>query len=201
MSKNTNNTAALFVVHNGKQVDLSDIKATPFDAICNQMIEATENTYGSHIRLAAKLNDMLPFAWFDVTPEDLKSKATDEAKAMEPHWTALYAALRKAGHTNPSVPGGRIRDYGRNIRAGLAPNGKTMADGSALPNNVSPDGEGEGANPAKRSPMLRNVEEAIALWKFNSKLPADQVPAQLTAAIPHLAAFLKALGVDVRTIK
>ena len=196
----TNNVTS-FVVHNGKQIDLTDVTTKSFAVLCDEMIEATESTYGSHIKIAAKLNDMLPFAWFDVTPEDLKRKATDDAKAMEPHWTALYAALKKAGHSNASVPGGRIREYGRNIRAGLAPNGKSMADGSPLPNNVSEgEGEGEGANPAKRSPMLRNVEDLVALYKHNDKLGKD-APAKVKAAQPHIVKALEALGVDVRTIK
>ena len=195
----TKATITSFLVHNGKQVDVSDIADLTFDALCNEMVEATESTYGSHIRIAYKLNDLLPFAWYDVTPEDLKRKATDEAKAMEPHWTMLYAAFKRAGHTNASVPGGRIRDYGRNIRAGLAPNGKTMIDGSPLPNNVSEEGEGEGANPAKRSPMLRNVEELTTLWKFNDK-QAD-LPTKIVKAQAKIVEALAELGIDVRTIK
>ena len=190
---NTTNAPA-FVVVDGKKINI-DVANVTLDAICNEMIEATRKEYGSHIRIAAKLNDLLPFAWYDVDPKEV----SDNAKALDTHKKPLYAALRKAGHTNPSVPFGRMRDYGRNLRAGLAPNGKSMADGSPLPNNVSEEGEGEGANPAKRSPMLRNVEELTALWKFNEK-QAD-LPAKIAGAQKHIVAALAALGIDVRTIK
>ena len=190
---NTTNAPA-FVIVDGKKINI-DVANVSLDAICNEMIEATRKEYGSHIRIAAKLNDLLPFAWYDVDPKEV----SDNAKALDTHKKPLYAALRKAGHTNPSVPFGRMRDYGRNLRAGLAPNGKSMADGSPLPNNVSEEGEGEGANPAKRSPMLRNVEELTALWKFNEK-QAD-LPAKIADAQKHIVAALAALGIDVRTIK
>ena len=192
---NKTNTAAAFVVVNGKQIDVA-VKGLTLDAICQEMIEATEKQYGSHIRIAAKLNELLPFAWYDVDPQEV----SDEAKALDVHKKPLYAALKKAGHTNPSVPFGRMREYGRNLRAGLSPNGKTMADGSAIPNSVSTEGEGEGANPAKRSPVLRNIDELVKLWKANDKLGKD-APAKVTAAQPHIEAALKALGVDVRTVK
>lgn len=190
---NTTNAPA-FVVVDGKKINI-DVANVTLDAICNEMIEATRKEYGSHIRIAAKLNDLLPFAWYDLDPKEV----SDNAKALDTHKKPLYAALKKAGHTNPSVPFGRMRDYGRNLRAGLAPNGKSMADGSPLPNNVSEEGEGEGANPAKRSPMLRNVEELTALWKFNDK-QAD-LPAKIADAQKHIVAALAALGIDVRTIK
>jgi len=190
---NTTNAPA-FVIVDGKKINI-DVANVTLDAICNEMIEATRKEYGSHIRIAAKLNDLLPFAWYDVDPKEV----SDNAKALDTHKKPLYAALKKAGHTNPSVPFGRMRDYGRNLRAGLAPNGKSMADGSPLPNNVSEEGEGEGANPAKRSPMLRNVEELTALWKFNEK-QAD-LPAKIAGAQKHIVAALAALGIDVRTIK
>jgi hypothetical protein len=190
---NTTNAPA-FVIVDGKKINI-DVANVTLDAICNEMIEATRKEYGSHIRIAAKLNDLLPFAWYDVDPKEV----SDNAKALDTHKKPLYAALKKAGHTNPSVPFGRMRDYGRNLRAGLAPNGKSMADGSPLPNNVSEEGEGEGANPAKRSPMLRNVEELTALWKFNEK-QAD-LPAKIADAQKHIVAALAALGIDVRTIK
>ena len=191
---NTNTTTA-FVIVDGKKINI-DVANVTLDAICNEMIEATRKEYGSHIRIAAKLNNLLAFAWYDVDPKEV----SDDAKALDAHKKPLYAALKKAGHTNPSVPFGRMRDYGRNLRAGLAPNGKSMADGSPLPNNVSEgEGEGEGANPAKRSPMLRNVEELTALWKFNEK--QGDLPAKIVDAQKHSEAALKALGIDVRNIK
>jgi hypothetical protein len=190
---NATNTTAAFVIMNGEKIDV-DVTNVSLDSIINEMVEVTKREHGAHIRIAAKLNDLLPFAWYDVAPQE----KSDNATAFAPHWKAVYDGFKKAGHSNPSVPGKRIRDYGRNLRAGLAPNGKTMADGTALAEGEGADGEG--ANPAKRSPMLRNVEELTALWKFNDRL-AGEAPAKVQAAQKHIVAALAALGLDVKTIK
>ena len=188
MSK-TNNAAA-FVVFNGNKIDLADIKTKSFDALCGEMVKAEKSAYGSHIRIAAKLN-LLPFPWYDID----NGEVSDNAKALKPHKEALYKAFKEAGHSNPSVPYGRIREYGRNLAAGLAPNGKALADGSPLPEG---EGEGEGANPAKRSDMLFAVEESTRLWKRMNK--SDN--AKLVAFAADLAKAMNAhLGIDVRTIK
>lgn len=192
-------TAAAFVVIDGNKVDV-DVSALTLDAIVKEMVKAARQEYGSHIRIAAKLNELMPFAWFDIDPKEV----SEQAKELAPHkkivFEGLHAASPSGKHSNASVPFGRIREYGRNQRAGLSPNGKTMADGSPLPNSVS-EGEttGEGANPAKRSPMLRNVEELTALWKSNEK--QTDLPAKVQEAQKHIATALNALGLDVRTIK
>lgn len=194
MAKN-NQTPLAFVIADGKPLDLSDIHTSKLDTICDAMVAATESVYGSHIRIAAKLNDLMPFDWFDVEHQEV----SDNAKALAPHKKVVLDAFKRAKHSNPSQPYKRIREYGRNLRAGLAPNGKCMADGSPLP--AGEETTGEGANPAKRSPMLRNIEELTALWKSNAKLSADEIPAKVANAQVHIEAALAALGVDVRTIK
>jgi hypothetical protein len=170
-----------------------DVAATPLATILNEMVEATAKAYGSHIRIAAKFNELLDFCWFDVEANE-KSTYADRLK---PHKTELYAAFRKAGHTNPSVPYKRICDYGRNLANGLAPNGKTTLDGQ--PVNGEGEGEGDGAGPAPRSAMLRNIEELTSLYKFNDKQGAD-LPAKVKDAQKHITAALKALGIDVAAI-
>ena len=184
-------TLASIVIVDGKPVDI-DVAGNSLPELIEAMVEAESQSYGSHIRIAAKFNELMPFAWFDIDHNEV----SDNAKALKPYRTQLYAGFKKAGHSNPSVPGKRIRDYGRNLRAGLAPNGKAMADGSPLP---ASEGEGEGANPAKRSPMLRNIEELTSLWKFNNK--QDNLPAKVNEAQKHIAAALAALGIDVRNVK
>jgi hypothetical protein len=79
---------------------------------------------------------------------------------------------------------------------GLAPSGKVTLDGQPV---EAGEGEGDGANPAPRSAMLRNVEELTKLWKFNDKEGAA-LPAKIVAAQKHIEAALKALGLDVATI-
>jgi hypothetical protein len=184
-----------FVIVDGVKIDLADIHTATLDTILADMVEAEHKGYGAHIRIAAKFNDLMACAWFDID----NGEVSDNATALKPHKDALYKAFKAARHSNPSVPYKRIRDYGRNLRAGLAPNGATMADGSPIPNSVEEGATGEGANPSKRSPMLRNVEELTALWKFNTK--QSDLPAKVKAAQGHIEAALKALGVDVRTIK
>lgn len=189
-----NNAAASFVIVDGIKIDV-DVHNIALEAILADMVEAEHKGYGAHIRVAAKFNDLMAFAWYDIGAQEV----SEEAKALKPHKEALYKAFKAARHSNPSVPFGRIKEYGRNLRAGLAPNGKTLADGSPLPNNVSEEQAGDGANPAKRSPMLRNIEELTALWKFNEK--QTDLPAKVQDAHKHILAALKALGIDPRNVK
>jgi hypothetical protein len=164
-----------------------DVAATPLATILTDMVEATGKVYGSHIRIAAKFNLLMGFAWFDMAP----TEKSDNAKALKVLKGELYEAFRKAGHTNPSVPYKRICDYGRNLRNGLAPSGKATLDGTP----VAPEAEeSDGAGPAPRSAMLRNIEELTALYKFNDKQGGD-LPAKVQAAQVHIMAALKALGV------
>jgi hypothetical protein len=168
-----------------------DVIATPLATILNEMVEATAKAYGSHIRIAAKFNLLMGFAWFDMAP----TEKSEDAKVLKALKGELYEAFRKAGHTNPSVPYKRICDYARNLRNGLAPNGKTTLDGTP----VEGEGEGDGAGPAPRSAMLRNIEELTALYKFNDKQGAD-LPAKVKDAQKGIIIALKALGIDVAAI-
>jgi hypothetical protein len=169
-----------------------DVAATPLATILTDMVEATGKVYGSHIRIAAKFNLLMGFAWFDMAP----TEKSDNAKALKVLKGELYEAFRKAGHTNPSVPYKRICDYGRNLRNGLAPSGKATLDGTP----VAPEAEeSDGAGPAPRSAMLRNIEELTDLYKFNDK-QGDALPAKVQAAQKHIIAALEALGLDVAAI-
>jgi hypothetical protein len=182
--------AVAFVIVNGQQINI-DVDAIALDALIDEMVTATANEYGSHIRIAAKLNELMPFAWYDI--EHLEK--SDNATVFAPHKTTVLNGFKAAGHSNPSVPLKRIREYGRNMRAGLAPNGKAFANGDPLPEG---EGEGEGANPAKRSDKLFAVEESVKLWKRMSK--SDDKALQAYGA--ELAALIKAhLKLDVATVK
>ena len=171
-------------------VDLN-VSEVALSTLYSEMIDASQKTYGSHIKIAAKYNNLMPFAWYDMAP----TEKSENAKTLKAHKAELYEAFRKAGHSNPSVPFKRICDYGRNLANGLAPSGKTTIDGAP----VEQSDESDGAAPAPRSAMLRNVEELTALWKFNDKQGGD-LPAKVKAAQVHIEAALKALGLDVATI-
>ena len=192
---NTTTTATAFVMVDGKQVDV-DVAGVSLDAIIAEMVDATKTVYGANIRIAAKLNDLMAFDWFDVEHQEV----SDNAKALKPHKAAVLAGFKLAGHSNPSKAYADIRKYGRNLRAGYSANGDTMADGSPRPDAGNGEADADnGANPAKRSPMLRNIEELTKLWKFNAGL--DATPEKIAAAQSHITAALAALGIDVRTIK
>jgi hypothetical protein len=170
-----------------------DVAAVPLATILTEMVEASGKVYGSYIRIAAKFNELMPFAWYDID----HSEKSDNNKTLKGHKKPLYDALKLAGHTNASVPYGRMCDYARNMRNGLAPNGKTTLDGT--PVEGEGEGDGAGAGPAPRSAMLRNIEELTSLYKFNDKQGAD-LPAKVKDAQKHITAALKALGIDVAAI-
>ena len=177
-----------------------DVSNVTLDAIVDNMVEVTNDArgkiYGANILIARKLNDMLPFDWFDVEHREV----SDNAKALKAPKARVLKGAADAGHSNPSKLWADVREYGRNLRAGYSANGKTMADGSPRPDAGNGEADADnGANPAKRSPMLRNIEELTKLWKFNAGL--DATPEKIAAAQSHIVAALAALGIDVRTIK
>jgi hypothetical protein len=172
----------------GVDINVSEIALS---TLLTEMVEASKQAYGAHIKIAAKFNNLMQFAWFDMSP----TEKSENAKTLKGHKTELYAAFKSAGHSNPSVPFKRICDYGRNLANGLAPSGKTTIDGEP----VEQADESDGAAAAPRSAMLRNVEELTALWKFNDKQGGD-LPAKVAAAQKHIEAALKVLGLDVATI-
>lgn len=194
------NTTPAFVIVDGAQIDV-DVHNVALDDILKELVSETKDIRkretGMYVRIAAKFNDLMPFAWYDIEPDEKSA----EQDLFAPHKKAFYKSLRDAGHSNPSVQGKRVRDYGRNMRAGLAPNGLTMADGSPLPETGEGEGEGEG-EASKRSITLRNVEELIKLYKANKKaIDANDCPAQVADAQVGIVAALTALGVSIATIK
>ena len=178
------------VILNGMAIDINVANET-LDALIDTMVGNTKSVYGANIRIAAKLNELMPFAWFDVEHLEI----SDNAKALAPNKAKALAGFKRAGHSNPSKAYKDIRDYGRNMRAGLAPNGKTMADGSPLPEG---EATGEGANPAKRSDMLFAIEEGTRQWK---RLAKSDNPDLVALADDYAAAMKKRLKFDVRTVK
>jgi hypothetical protein len=173
----------------GVDINVADVSLA---SILAEMIEASKQAYGSHIKIAAKFNELMSFDWFDIAP----TEKSENAKTLKSFKSPLYVALKEAGHTNPSVPYGRMCDYGRNIRNGLSPNGKTTIDGQPVEQG---EAESDGAGPTPRSAMLRNVEELSALWKFNDKQGKD-LPAKVKRAQVKIAEALAELGLDVANI-
>lgn len=150
-----------------------------------EVVANTVRAYGGERRYALALNAAFAIDWFDIEANDKSA----EAAPFMGEKGALYQMLRDAKHTNPSTVMGRVRKLGREARY---PTPEATGEGAE-------GAEGEGAEGSgQRSPLLRNMEELVKLFKFNSKLEA--CPANIAAAQDHIAAALAALGVNVSTI-
>ena len=148
------------------------------------------NVLGSAERkYAVALNDHFAQPWYKCGDSD-----TDElAKAVKAEKSEFYKPLKAIGHKNPSTIMGRVRKYAledaieRGLFGEVAP---SKGDGS--------EGEGEGAGSKDRSPMLRNIEELTALYKFNRK--QQSLSPELSKCQDMICSALLALGVKVDMI-
>jgi len=148
------------------------------------------NELGSAERkYAVALNDHFAQPWYKCGDSD-----TDElAKAVKAEKTEFYKPLKAVGHKNPSTIMGRVRKYALEdaIERGLF--------GEVAPEHRdSGEGEGEGAGSTDRSPMLRNIEELTALYKFNRK--QQGLSPELSKCQDMIVGALLALGVKVDMI-
>jgi len=171
---------------------MANITPNRLRALRHDVAEATVRAYGAERAYAVALNSAYfvtdARSWFDVEAND-----TDElALPVIEEKKALYTDLKAAKHSNPSTVWARVRKYGREeaISAGL------IVDPKAVPTEAG-GSEPEGENSYRRSPLLRNQEELLALFKFNDK-QAD-LPAQVMVAQDFIIEALKALGIDPRT--
>lgn len=167
------------VIVNGNTVALETLR--------KGVAEAVKRAYGAERDYAVALNALFTFEWFDIEAND----TTEAAKPVHAEKKALYGELKAAAHSNPSTVWARIRKYGREERHGKpAEGGEGNAEG----------GEGEGgAGNTPRDAVTRNVEELIALYKFNAR--QESLPAKITEAQKFIASALMALGVDLSMLK
>ncbi len=167
------------VIVNGNTVALETLR--------KGVAEAVKRAYGAERDYAVALNALFSFEWFDIEAAD----TTEAAKPVHAEKKALYVELKGANHSNPSTVWARIRKYGREERHGKTEGGKTEG---------GEGGEGEGgAGNAPRDPITRNVEELIALYKFNAK--QENLPSKVHKAQTFIASALGELGVDLSLIK
>jgi hypothetical protein len=149
------------------------------------------NVLGSAERkYAIALNDTFCQPWYKCQDSD-----TDElAKAVKAEKSEFYKPLKAIGHKNPSTIMGRVRKYALEdaIERGLF---GEVAKGSE---GGEGEGEGEGAGSTDRSPMLRNIEELTALYKFNRK--QQGLTPELSKCQDMIVGALLALGVKVDMI-
>ena len=167
------------VIVNGNTVALETLR--------KGVAEAVKRAYGAERDYAVALNALFSFEWFEVEAND----SSETAKPVHAEKKALYVELKGANHSNPSTVWARIRKYGREERHGKPAEGGAGEGG---------EGEGEGgAGNAPRDPVTRNVEELIALYKFNAR--QESLPAKITEAQKFIASALMALGVDLSMVK
>ena len=173
------------VIVNGNAVSLETLRKGVADAVVR--------AYGAERDYAIALNAMFAgFDWFDIEAND----SSETAKPVHAEKKALYVELKAAKHSNPSTVWARIRKYGREERHGKPAEGET-AEGAG--ESAEGTGESEGAGNAPRDAVTRNVEELIALYKFNAK--QESLPAKVTEAQKFIASALMALGVDLSMVK
>jgi len=168
------------VIVNGNTVALETLR--------KGVAEAVKRAYGAERDYAVALNALFSFEWFEVEAND----SSETAKPVHAEKKALYVELKGANHSNPSTVWARIRKYGREER-----HGKTEGAGAE---GGAGEGEGEGgAGNTPRDAVTRNVEELIALYKFNAR--QESLPAKITEAQKFIASALMALGVDLSMVK
>jgi hypothetical protein len=157
--------------------------------------ESVLRAYGAEREYAKALNAEFNFAWFNIEAND----KTDSGKLVTAEKSELYKELKAANHSNPSTVWARVRKYGEAEAAKLGTHGLPMPVYDAEGNLVTEleQGESGGAN-AKRSPMLRNIEELTALWKFNAK--QENLDPKIIQAQLFIGQALTALGLDLATL-
>jgi len=163
-----------------KKSNTTDVNVMPLGAdIANfrhEVANATKRAYGAYRSYAKALNEALEIDWFDVSV-----KSDDpEVKMLFAEKKELYAELKEAEHTNPSVIWKRVCAYGREERFGPV------------------EEEGEAKLEGGRAPDVRIVEEHSKLYKFIAKL--EQPTKSQQFAMAASADVLKAFGVSVDTL-
>lgn len=145
-------------------------------------VDSLSSNYGAGRVYAATLVGLLGTQWITMA-HDHKGA---EGDAMRAERDALYADLKAAGHSNPSVKWKQIKGY--------------AAELTADPADADADAEGEGSGKkSTRSPQLRLIEDLTALHKMCKREAKTLTEPQRKAAL-HISAALADLGIDLNTL-
>ena len=172
------------VIVNGNSVSLATLR--------QGVAESVKRAYGAERAYAQALNASFGFDWFAVEANDTSA----EAKTVHAEKKELFAALKAVEHTNPSTVWARIRKYGK---AEKYPQAQGEGAEGAEGEGEGEGAEGEGAGSRNKSPMVRNIDDLLALYKFNMR--QDGLPPQVASAQVYIVKALEALGVDLGLIK
>lgn len=138
--------------------------------------DALKRQYGATREYAVALCDWLPAEWYEVEHNSLR----EEDKPVLAEAKAFRAALKAAGHSNPSVMWTRVREEARKYVEG-----------------DTGEAESKGAKP-QRTFQLRLIEELTALYKAGKR--EESLSTQQQNAMTGIVSALSALGVDVSTL-
>ena len=160
----------------------------------NNVAEAVGRQYGAVKKYAEALNQLavegkFPAKWYDID----RSDASENGKVVKAEKSEFYKPMKAQGHSNPSTVWARVQADGKADAKALGLFGE-VAD---VEGEGEGEGEGSGASHA-RSPMLRNIEELTALWKFNGKQTG--LDPKIVKAQQKISEALQALGVDLNMI-
>lgn len=164
-------------------------------ALRKGVAESVVRAYGAEREYAKALNTEFKFAWFDIEATD----KSETAKPVHAEKGELYTVLKEAKHSNPSTVWARIRKYGKEEAKSAGTHGMPMPAYDEDGNLITECAEGESGANNTRSPLLRNIEELTALWKFNAK--QDALERKVSDAQLHIGAALAALGVDLNMVE
>jgi hypothetical protein len=167
----------------------SNEMASKLEHARNDVVESVIRGYGAERAYAILLNEAFAFDWFAIEHTD----TSDNAKALAPEKKLFMKALNVAKHTNPSTVWARVRKYGNEERNGKASPVETV-DGV----EVEKLEQGDSGENNQRSPMLRNIEELTALYKFNNK--QESLDQKIVDAHKHIVMALECLGVNLSLI-
>jgi hypothetical protein len=160
------------VIVNGSSVSLATLR--------QGVAESVKRAYGAERAYAQALNASFGFDWFNVEAND----TSVEAKTVHAEKKELFVPLKAAKHSNPSTVWARVRKYGK---------------AEKYPQAEGAEGEAEGAGNRNKSPMVRNIDDLLALYKFNMR--QDGLPPQVASAQVYIVKALESLGVDLALIK
>ena len=152
------------------------------------VVAKAQKVIGSAVRKYAQgLNEVMGFNWYNIEAQD----QSEQGKMVKAEKSEFYKPMKEAGHSNPSTVWARVRAEGKAdaIARGLF--------GEVASEPVEGEGEGSGASHS-RSPMLRNIEELTALWKFNGKQTG--LDPKIVKAQQKISEALICLGVDLNMI-
>lgn len=167
----------------------TEIEMAPANIVSlrNAVGDALKRQYGATKEYAAALCEFLPAGWYSVEHNSL----SEADKPVLAEAKAFRAALKAAGHSNPSVMWTRVREAGY-AHANPKPVGE---DGEPIEGE---DGEGKPGPKPRKSLQLRLIEDLITLYKACKR--EESLSTQQQGALTGIVSALSALGVDAGTI-